>query len=69
MTVPLTHARRDEAFLAPTGVDIVPPMTINVIGRFEITDDHGARQVVGTLQRLLLALLTLSAPQWTSRSE
>lgn len=66
MTVPLTHARRDEAFLAPTGVDIVPPMTINVIGRFEIADDHGARQVVGTLQRLLLALLTLRAPQWTS---
>lgn len=66
MTVLLTGARRGEGFLASPRAAIVPPMTINVIGRFEITVDHEPRKVVGNLQRLLLALLTLRAPQWTS---
>ncbi|MGP9539201.1 BTAD domain-containing putative transcriptional regulator [Brachybacterium sp. AOP43-C2-M15] len=66
MTVFLADARRDEGFLASTEATRVPPMAINVIGRFEIAVDHEPRQVVGNLQRLLLALLTLRAPQWTS---
>ncbi|HJB10547.1 MAG TPA: tetratricopeptide repeat protein [Candidatus Brachybacterium merdavium] len=41
-------------------------MAINVIGRFEVTVDQEPQKVVGNLQRLLLALLILRAPQWTS---
>lgn len=48
------------------GTAIVSPMAINVIGRFEVAADREPRKVVGNLQRLLLALLTLRAPQWTS---
>lgn len=66
MTIHLVDPRRAEGFPAPADAARVAPMTINVIGRFEIIADHEPHQVVGNLQRLLLALLTLRAPVWTS---
>lgn len=66
MSDTITRARRAGGFPATTATAKVPRMAIDVIGRFEVTVDHEPRKIVGNLQRLLLALLTLRAPQWTS---
>lgn len=66
MSDTITRTRRDGGFPATTATAIVPSMAINVIGRFEVTVDQEPQKVVGNLQRLLLALLILRAPQWTS---
>lgn len=66
MSDAITRTRRDGGFPATTATAIVPSMAINVIGRFEVTVDQEPQKVVGNLQRLLLALLILRAPQWTS---
>lgn len=66
MSATITRDRGRGVFPATPATAIVPPMAIDVIGRFEVTVDHEPRKVVGTLQRLLLALLILRAPQWTS---
>src|SRR5699024_10376698 len=62
MSDTITRTRRDGGFPATTSTAIVPSMAINVIGRFEVTVDQEPQKVVGNLQRLLLALLILRAP-------
>lgn len=64
-----THAPREgkgEGLRAHSVLAATADRAINVMGRFEIDDDHGSTRVIGALQRQLLALLILRAPRWTS---